>query len=556
MKAASLRTLRIVVSLAFFLGLLAVFLDPIQILPPAIADALTWPQFIPALLRISGAGLFAASAFLFVVLLTILFGRVYCSGICPLGTYQDIVARLARRGRRARYKEHPGFPRTHFIITGLIFLSATALGTTALGWFDPYSIFGRFTAFAIKPITTVLHNAAVFLLNASGTHFATAPMPPWAVPSFLFMAATLAVVTAMAATRGRLFCNTVCPVGGALRILARFSVFRIHLDPAACTACTRCHRSCKAQCIDARNHKIDTTRCVACFNCLDSCPRNGIAFLPFWKIPSSTPSPARPATPHSATPTPSLKAEPQQGKQLETGLRSRRSFFATGAAMLTASLPAVAQQQGRGRGRGLGKGRGQGWGQPPENYPASRPPLAPPGAGSTRRFHDLCTACGLCLSQCPTGVLQPAFLQYGLSGLFQPRMDFHAASCTYECHRCMEVCPTSALQPLPLAQKKLVQLGIAEFYKHLCIVHEEHTACGACAEHCPTAAVKMIPWRNGLTMPVVEPDLCIGCGACEHACPTAPRAIIVRPHQMHQTAIDPASEPPVQAPRSDEPFPF
>lgn len=540
MRGSYLRMIRIAVSSFFFLGLLVVFLDPVQFLPAAFADVLTWPQFIPALLRISGAGLLAASAFLAVVLLTLLFARVYCSSICPLGTYQDIVARMARRGRRPHHKEHPGFPRTHFVITALVFLSAVVLGTTALGWLDPYSIFGRFAAFALKPLSTVLHNSGVFLLNAAGARFAAAPMPPWAVPSFLFMAATMAVVTAMAATRGRLFCNTICPVGGALRILARFSVFRIHLDPSACTACTRCHRTCKAQCIDARNHSVDTSRCVACFNCLDSCPRNGIAFLPFWKIPS---------------PAPSSKAPPQPEKRVETRLGSRRSFFATTAAMFTASLPVFAQQ-GRGQGRGAGQGRGQGWGQPAESYPASLPPLAPPGAGSTQRFNDRCTACGLCLSQCPTGVLQPAFLNYGLSGLFQPHMDFHAGSCAYECNRCLEVCPTSALQPIPLAEKKRVQLGIAEFYKHLCIVHEEHTACGACAEHCPTAAVKMIPWRNGLTMPVVEPDLCIGCGACEHTCPTSPRAIIVRPHQMHQTAIDPASEPAVQAPAAEEDFPF
>lgn len=545
MSGRFLRGLRVGIATCVFGAFLLVFLDPVGAVPAALAEVLTWPQLIPAILRISGLGLLGISGLLTVVLLTLLFGRVYCSVLCPLGIWQDLVARVARRGRRPRYRAGKGYPRFHYGLTAALFAGASFFGATVLGWLDPYSLFGRFAALGLKPLSTAVHNGGVSALNAAGGHFAAAPAPAWALPAFLFMAALMLVVTAMAATRGRLFCNTLCPVGGVLRVLGRYSVFRITLDPARCTSCTRCHRVCKAQCIDARTLQVDHGRCVACFNCLDSCPRSGIRFEPFWKR-------KRPSTPAAQA---GMTAKTREFHQ--SADYPRRAFvYATGS-FLAASAPLMASGgYGRGQGRGQGRGRGRGWGQPADTYPEQRPPLAPPGAGSTQRFNELCTACGLCLSHCPTGVLQPSFRAYGLAGLFQPHMDFKAGACDYECRRCLEVCPTSALQSFSLETKKRIQLGEAAFFKHLCIVHTERTACGACAEHCPTAAIKMVPWRDGLTLPVVEPDLCIGCGACEHACPTEPRAIVVRPHSLHRTAADPTAGPAVTVPESSEDFPF
>lgn len=534
-----LRHLRIAVSLLFFAGFLLVFLDPWLLLPAQLAEVITWPQFVPALNRIAGLGIVAAGGFVFVIALTLLFGRVYCSGLCPLGVWQDIVARLAKRGKRPRYKAHKGHPWVRVFVVVGIFGTAALYGSTLLGWMDPYSIFGRFLTYLVAPVATFLANLAIGTVNFFGAHHARLPAPPWAWAGASLAAGLITMVTVMAAFRGRLFCNTLCPVGGVLGFLSQYSLFRIQIDGSSCTACTRCHRTCKGECIDAKNHNVDLSRCVACFNCLDSCPRGGIRYAPFWKKVSSAKAPKR---------VPANVSTP-----------SRRAFFGTIGLLVAGRVRATAQGRGMGggRGRGQGRGGGGGWGKPAEEYPDKRPPLAPPGAESTARFTGLCTSCTLCVAECPTRVLQPSTLEYGLRGLFQPRMDFHAGSCTYECRRCLEVCPTGALRELSLGEKKRVQMGVAEFYKHLCIVHEEHTACGACSEHCPTGAVKMQPWRDGLTMPVVDPEICIGCGACEHACPTEPnRAIIVRPHEMHETAKIPDSEPAVEAPGAAGEFPF
>ena len=99
------------------------------------------------------------------------------------------------------------------------------------------------------------------------------------------------------------------------------------------------------------------------------------------------------------------------------------------------------------------------------------------------------------------GVLQPSLLDYGWSGLLQPRLDFATGYCSYECNRCGQVCPTGAILPLALVAKQTVQLGVAHFVRDNCIVYTDHTACGACDEYCPTKAVHMIPYRDGLTIP-------------------------------------------------------
>jgi len=187
-------------------------------------------------------------------------------------------------------------------------------------------------------------------------------------------------------------------------------------------------------------------------------------------------------------------------------------------------------------------------------------PVAPPGAGDLARFNDLCIACHLCVSACPYGVLQPAMLEYGLSGLLQPYMDYTTGYCSYECNRCGQVCPTGAIRALDLAAKQIAQLGVARFVRDNCIVYTDHTACGACDEYCPTKAVHMVPYRDGLTIPEVRENLCVGCGACENACPARPhRAIYVDGYPVQKLAERPISKPLEQKPLEQEvkgEFPF
>ncbi len=183
-------------------------------------------------------------------------------------------------------------------------------------------------------------------------------------------------------------------------------------------------------------------------------------------------------------------------------------------------------------------------------------PVTPPGSESTTNFNEKCTACHLCVNECPSQVIQPAWHEYGLEGIFQPKMDYHTSFCTYDCVRCSQVCPTGAIKPIDFEEKKKIQIGKAELIFNICVVFTDNQDCGACAEHCPTQAVSMEPYGN-IMRPVMEQDICVGCGACEYICPVRPhRAILVVSNKVHQPAKLPEVKNLQEEYKETDDFPF
>jgi ferredoxin-type protein NapF len=193
---------------------------------------------------------------------------------------------------------------------------------------------------------------------------------------------------------------------------------------------------------------------------------------------------------------------------------------------------------------------------PTEIAPVKHFAVTPPGSLGIRHFTTRCTACHLCVSACPTSVLQPSLNEYGWLGFMQPHMDYSTNYCNFECTLCSDVCPTGAILSLSAENKKTTQLGQVQLILENCVVYAENTACGSCSEHCPTQAVTMVPYRQGLTLPEIKPEICVGCGACEYACPVRPhKAIYVDGHQIHQVAKEPEIEE-LEQPDLEEEFPF
>jgi formate hydrogenlyase subunit 6/NADH:ubiquinone oxidoreductase subunit I len=164
--------------------------------------------------------------------------------------------------------------------------------------------------------------------------------------------------------------------------------------------------------------------------------------------------------------------------------------------------------------------------------------VAPPGGYSTERLLAQCTACQLCVSACPSHVIEPAVLHYGsLRGFMKPRLDFDKGFCNINCTVCTDVCPDGALTPLTPEAKQTTRIGLAYIAHPRCIIVKDGTACGACAECCPTAALQMEKVPNyPEPVPVVDPRYCIGCGACQYACPTLPKAVVVSGLATHEKA--------------------
>jgi len=522
MRRHPLKLLRVVLAVTVFAALGAALADFRDLVPASVGHRLASVQLVPALLGLAtGAGGWLAVALLFGMSLAV--GRVYCSAVCPLGILQDAVARLAslvplRKRRPVPYARPLTWLRWAFLGVALAGIAAGWAGAT-LAVLDPYSNFGRIAADLFRPLATLANNSVVGIANAAGIRSLYRVEPAWAAAGALaFPVLMLALVSVLAAWRGRLYCNTVCPVGTALGVLGRFAAFRLAIERDACHKCAACLGACKAQCIDLRAGTIDASRCVGCFNCLGACDRHGIAYRFTWR---RKPAP-KPAT-EAATPDP-----------------ARRAFLVGAAAAVGAAATS---------GLGARTSDGAGVAQPGG-------PISPPGAGDIERFLSRCTACHLCVSACPTHVLQPTVLDYGLAGLFVPHLDYTKAFCNYECNECGRVCPTGAISALALAEKQVAQIGIAGFHKDLCIVFAKGKDCAACAEHCPTKALRTVPYGDNLHLPEVTGELCIGCGACEFACPVQPqKAITVRSLRRHGHARKPVVEK-AAAPVTSGDFPF
>ena len=513
-----LKRLRVVLALLFFVLTFMVLVDFRNLFPPGLIKGILFLQFAPSVMKFLEVLSWGALGFAVVIILTLLVGRLYCSSICPVGILQDIIARLqlfVRRKKRYRYTWRKALNpmRNGVLVVTIIFL---LLGSSFMVLvLDPFSNFGRIQANLTRPVLMGITNLSSIIFKYLGSYaVSSTPMTgfnPW---SALFSFAFLLLILLTSLRRGRWFCNYLCPVGTLLGWISKVSVFKVRLNRQACTDCKACALSCKAECIDLRNYRIDYSRCVDCFNCLDACKFDALTF----------------AVQGSSQRSRALKSE-----SLNVRYDGNRRLFLMGSMTMLGTMVGIRQLA-----------RAQNAEIPPKpkqdtTIPEERAfPVSPPGSLSLRHYTRQCTACHLCVSSCPTQVLQPSLLQFGIEGIFQPRMDFHAGFCNYECTLCADVCPSGAILPLEKERKKREQIGVAKFIKESCVVYTDETLCGACNEHCPTKAVKMIPYKDTLLIPKMQDDQCIGCGACENVCPTRPfRAIYVDGNEVHATSREP-----------------
>jgi len=518
MRSPFLRRFRILFSALVFICFFILFTDIKYLIPAKYINILLAFQFIPSILKFHDLGTVITAGFAAVLILTLLTGRTYCSFLCPLGTGQDLFSRIGGRIKKKfrRYGFKKPFTVIRYTLLAATILVSIVWGVYLLTLLDPYSIFGRFMTFFAKPVVILINNFFEGILGRfdvytlSHIHITGFQLLAYIIPVIFFF-----LIGGLSLTKGRLYCNMICPVGTLLGLLSKVSILRIKFDESKCTRCGRCSLGCKSSCIDFLQHKVDVSRCVDCFNCINTCQDKalsyGIAGL--------------------------------KNKSVETD-PSRRKFVA-GSLLFLFGFQHILRGQNR-------------TAPVPKKDSTVKEtrtlPVCPPGGISIADFNMDCTACSLCISECPNGVLVPALLQYGVAGMMQPVMDYHRSFCTYNCTRCTEICPTYALHPLALDAKKLTQIGKANFIKDNCIVKTEKTACGACSEACPTKAVYMIPYEGNLLIPETNNEICIGCGHCEFACPTTPyKAIYVDGNDVHQAAKKPENvqsemETPVEFP--------
>ena len=443
----SLKVIRIILAALMLLGITALLLDTTGVL----RHWLGWMpkvQLLPAMMALNVVVVVA------ILLVTLVIGRFYCAVVCPMGIFQDLFvwAHKLIFGKKRPYRYRKPANWLRYTVLAL-FVLAMLVGLNSIAvLIAPYSAYGR--------MVTGLH--------ASG-------LAQWVA------IATLVVIGLMSFTMGRLWCNSICPVGSLLGLLAKHRLFGIRIDAAKCVGCRKCEHGCKAMCIDIDNKRIDHSRCVDCWNCLAQCPVGAISLG--GKQPAESTKPVD---------------------------DSRRKFVA-GTVAVGAAMAVQAQEQKLDGGLAALMDK---------QVPQRKTPLKPFGSQSIKNFGTRCTACQLCVSQCPEKVLRPSAK---LESLMQPELNYTDGYCRMACTRCSEVCPAGAIQPISKEEKTAISIGCAVVLKDNCI------GCGTCARHCPSAAISMVDGK-----PAVNEARCLGCGACEYYCPARPMtAIYVEGREIH-----------------------
>lgn len=474
MRQKHLKYIRIAVAAVMFVLFVAVGIGVRQL------NAVLVTQFGPGLMSLTSVFFVdTLAAVILIAVVTLLFGRIYCSVLCPLGILQDGIAFLTHWNRKkwkwSRYRFFDTRPVKYGVFLFVLILGAAGVMLPLIALLPSSNFFTIVSNVFLRIFGSVDPETGIpagqFSVN-----------PPAA--AFGFSLGVFLVVAALAAWRGRLYCNTLCPVGAVLSLIGRNPLYRIALSQEMCVCCGMCEAACKGGAIDSKRKSVLAENCVMCFDCIGACKRGGVTI--------------------------------EKRPKMAAFSLSRRHFIGAAGGVVAGAGAAVLAHKLE-------------TALPPK---PSREPAMPPGAGSSKRFHEKCVGCGICIRECEGKVLVPAVGQYGLAGFLQPVLDYSRGSCVYDCNRCSNICPPNALLPLPLVEKQRTRIGIA-------IVGGSCVGCGLCAEKCPANAILiesrvLKPLPPDAPQPSAHPprreaetqrkakvilDHCIGCGVCQNVCP-------------------------------------
>ena len=500
-----LKKIRRILALICFVAVTLLFLD----FTGTLHHWLGWTakiQLVPAILALN----FVVIATL--VIITLIFGRIYCSVICPLGVMQDLISWIhcKRKKNRFTYSKEVKLLRYPILV---LFIIAIVLGIGSLiAIIEPYGTFGLIATNLLQPIYEWCNNGIAAIaehFNSYGVY--TVEVWVKSIASLATAAVLFIIIAYLAWRGGRTYCNTFCPVGTFLSLISRFSFLKIHIDNDKCIKCGMCTRNCKASCIDYENGTVDYSRCVTCGNCITKCHKDAIYY----------------GRPRKVTP---VTETPQQQETVDKG---KRAFLIGSGVALATTAMAQAKKKVDGGLAAIEE----------KKMPERKNPITPPGSISARNMAKHCVACQLCVAECPNQVLRPS---NDLLTFMQPVMSYERGYCRPECNRCSQVCPAGAIKPITLEQKSSTQVGHAVWTHFLCIPTRDKNddgtpvSCGNCARHCPSGAITMIQLdendEKSPMVPSINEAKCIGCGACEYVCPARPvSAIHVEGHEDHRT---------------------
>lgn len=416
--------------------------------------------------------------------LTFVFGRFFCSWLCPLGTLFDFIGAPIRRASTS----FAGWPKAKYYLLASLTL-ASFCGLQLFGLLDPLSIFLRSLTLAINPVWNLLANGTFDWLYQADLPLVS-PAADFVYPLFrdrllafhqpvfllsIFTAVVLLLLILLEHLQPRFWCRNICPLGAVFGLCSRYSLLQ-RTPESDCTDCQLCSTHCRMGA--AADTAVQSAECVRCLDCLDFCPNQRVTF--------------------------SFSEKDIRGFDL-----SRRTLLAASlGGVIMAPLAAAA----------------------PLTTSYRSDLIRPPGAVVEDEFLRRCIRCGECMKVCIGGALHPDFLRGGAFSLWSPVLVARLGYCELDCTLCGQVCPTGAIRPLKVEEKRKTKIGLAIINKDRCLPFARGEECLVCEEHCPTGKKAIVFDRRKvlvgsepkeLLQPRVLTELCIGCGICETRCPVS-----------------------------------
>ncbi|MBZ5515883.1 MAG: 4Fe-4S binding protein [Acidobacteriia bacterium] len=453
---------------------------------------------------------------LVIIIPTLFLGRFFCGWICPLGTLNHFFSSWKSEHKRGRARiESNRYKRwqtlKYYILTAV--LIAALLGSAIAGLFDPISFLVRSLGLSILPGLNLSFNAFFDLLYsthstplgylASGLQFLFSlillsfKQPYFRQAWFLGLLFVAIMVLNLRITR--FWCRALCPLGGLLGLISRWSILGLEKHASHCDECNRCLLDCQGGDDPIPGAKWRKAECHLCFNCVGDCPESGIKFSFFPGTPTTVEGP-----------------DLQRRKALASALAG------AAALPLMRSAPGLAVER-------------------------HERLIRPPGSLDEKHFLERCIRCGECMKVCPNNALHPTLNEAGLEGLWTPVLVPRIGYCEPSCVLCSQVCPTGAIWEINATEKgwaaagadknaKPVRVGTAFYDRGRCLPWSMATECIVCEEWCPTSpkAIYLRPAEvfdaegnpKQVRQPNVDPERCVGCGACEFACPLQDRPAV------------------------------
>ncbi len=183
--------------------------------------------------------------FLAVLILTLLWGRIFCGYICPFGALQELL-HFKKISRTIPSVWDHYLTRAKYVLLGYLGVRVFVTGQVILQDYTPFKA----------------------LFTWGGT------------PLSIGLTLTFGILSVI---MYRPFCRYVCPLGAFLALLSRFRLFKVKVN-SHCVNCGLCQKVCKSRAIAGRPPTIDSSECILCGDCLGKCPKKAMA-IETTKIP-------------------------------------------------------------------------------------------------------------------------------------------------------------------------------------------------------------------------------------------------------------------------------